>query len=332
MKRVGFLMEKISDLDNLYLAFRKSIKGKRRKAEVRRFAEHLDSNLSEMRRDLIDGSIAVGDYRYFTIYDPKKRTICAAPIRERILQHAIMNVCHQYFDRTLIDSTYAARKGKGVYAALDRAVMAMSRHKYTVKMDFRKYYDSIDHRILKRKLRRMFKDEALLALFDKIIDSYCVANGKGLPIGNLTSQYFANVYLSELDHMSKETWRVSEYIRYMDDILIAGNDNDMLRKCVRQMYDYSSSSLGLILKPPIFRKSDDGQVFLGYKVMPFRYVLSGRSKKRFRSKLLAYDRYLKTGVWTDDEYEEHILPLLSFVKHASSESFRRACISINTGC
>lgn len=328
MKRVGHLMEQIASLDNLYLAYHKAVRGKQRKQEVLSFAEHFDENIQTMRNSLLSDSITVGEYRYFTIYDPKERVICAAPFRERVLQHAIMNVCHQYFDRRLIDTTFATRKGKGVYAAIDKSVKAMSQYDYSVKLDYRKYYDSIDHEILKGMLHRMFKDTALLALFDKIIDSYAASEGKGLPIGNLTSQYFANLYLSNLDHKVKEQWHVAEYIRYMDDILMVDNDRDLLKQCVNNMTEYSKVELKLTLKPPIFRKTKDGQVFLGYKIFPYHYRLSGRSKKRFRSKLLKYDKLLKCGIWSEMQYEEHILPLLSFVLHADSNAFRKACMKI----
>lgn len=328
MKRVGYLMEQITSLDNLYLAYQKACRGKRSKREVLQFAVNFDENIQLMRQEIADGTIEVGDYHYFTIHDPKERIICAATFRERILQHAMMNVCHPFFDKRLIDATYATRKGKGVYAALDKAVDAMSHYEYSVKLDFRKYYDSIDHEVLKMRLRRMFKDKALLSLFDKIIDSYRKNEGIGLPIGNLTSQYFANAYLSELDHRAKEEWKATIYIRYMDDILIAGNDKDVLMQCVMQMKEFASHKLHLTFKPPIFRRSKDGQVFLGYKVLPFHYKLSGRSKRRYRSKLLKYDKLLNVGKWNERQYEEHILPLMSFARHAESKSFRRACLII----
>ena len=328
MKRTGNLTEKIATLDNLYLAFKKAQRGKQTKAEVREFAENLEANMAQMRQEILDGTIAVGEYRYFKIRDPKERVISAAPFRERVLQHAIMNICHDYFDRTLIDTTYATRKGKGLYAALDKAVEAASHYKYLVKLDYRKHFDSIDHEVLKRRLRRMFKDKALLTLFDRIIDSYCVAPGKGLPIGNLTSQYFANLYLSDLDHRVKEQWKAPIYIRYMDDILLAGNDKEELKRCVELMTDYSAHQLLLTFKPPVYRKSADGQVFLGYRVLPYHCKLSGRSKRRFRSKLLTYDRLLGEGRWSQSQYQEHMLPLLSFAQHAESKPFRRACMAI----
>lgn len=330
MKRTGYLKEQIVSLDNLYEAYHKACKGKHRKQEVLEFAARFDDNMRLLREGLIDGSISVGSYHYFTISDPKVRTICAASFRERIIHHAIINICQPHFDRTLIDSTYATRKGKGVYAALTKAKEVLSKYPYTVKLDFRKYYDSIDHDILKQKLRRLFKDQWLLNLFDKIIDSYEKEHGKGLPIGNLTSQYFANHYLSLLDHKAKERWDVPVYIRYMDDILMAGADKESISYAVNEMISFSHNELRLTLKPPIYRKSKDGQTFLGYKVLPYRIQLSGRSKKRFRTKLLEYEKRFSIGIWTESVYQEHVLPLVSFVQHAESKAFRKACLQIHT--
>ncbi len=328
MKRTGHLTEKIAARDNLYLAFIKARRGKQMKAEVKAFAKDLDVNISQMSREILDGTVAVGDYRYFKIRDPKERVISAAPFRERVLQHAIMNVCHDIFDRTLIDTTYATRRGKGLYAALDKAVKAASHYEYLVKLDFRKHYDSIDHEVLKRRLRRMLKDKTLLALLDRIIDSYNVAEGKGLPIGNLTSQYFANLYLSDLDHKVKELWKADIYIRYMDDILIAGNDKAALKRLVGLMTEYATQELKLTFKPPVYRRVADGQVFLGYRVLPYHCKLSGRSKRRFRSKLTTYNRLLAEDKWDELQYQEHIVPLLAFTMHAESRSFRKSCLAI----
>ncbi|MBQ9363485.1 MAG: hypothetical protein IJT97_08745 [Bacteroidaceae bacterium] len=328
MKRVGFLTERIADLDNLYLAFVKACRGKQRKQEVLEFRREFDRNISGLRQQILTGDVKVGNYHYFTIHDPKERTICAAPFVERVLHHAIMNVCHEHFDRSLIPDTYATRPGKGVYAALDRAVYAATHYRYLAKLDFRKYYDSINHDVLKRKLQRKFKDKTLLGIFAHIIDSYHADTGVGLPIGNLTSQYFANVYLSDFDHRAKERLHVPVYIRYMDDILMAADSKPFLVECVRSLNASAQNDLHLKLKPPIYSPADRGVVFLGYKVLPYHYVLSGRSKRRFRTKLITYEKRLLSGEWTESEYAEHILPLVSFVAHADSRNFRKSCLDM----
>jgi len=323
MKRQCHFKERILDLDNLYLAYCKARRGKQQKSEVVDFAAHLDSNLLEIREALDQGTPSLGHYHYFTIHDPKERRICAAPFRERVVHHAIMNVCHDTFDRTLIETTYATRKGMGVYAALDKAKEGMARYPYSVKLDVRKYYDSVSHTVLKNRLRRMFKDPWLLALFDHIIDSYG-EDDKGLPIGNLTSQYMANLYLSDLDHRAKEQWRIPLYIRYMDDIMMLSDDSFSLRQCVKECTVYAKEKLRLTLKPPIYRQAKEGQLFLGYKILPHYCLLSGRSKRRFRSKLLRYERRYECGQWDEQTLAQHVLPLVAFTQHAACRGFRES--------
>lgn len=327
MKRVGNLTDRIAELDNLYLAYCKARRGKQTKKEVIRFSENLDKNLLQLRSEILEGNVDVGHYHFFKIYDPKERLICAASFRERVLHHAIMNVCHPYFDRRLIADTYATRKGKGVFAALDKVEKAVAQCRYVVKLDFRKYYDSISHDVLKHHLQKMFKDKRLLRIFGLIIDSYHVDEGYGLPIGNLTSQYFANTYLAELDHKCKEIWKVKYYVRYMDDIFMADHSKRVLKFCVDK-YRAASAELFLNLKPPVFSVSSVGVDFLGYKMVKGCRSLTGRSKRRFRSKYLKYDRNLKNGKWDEATYKEHILPLLSFVMHAETLSFRQSCQNI----
>lgn len=326
MKRVGNLIERIADLENLYDAFRKASKGKQRKKEVLEYQKLLDENISTLRKQILSGDVEVGNYHYFTIYDPKERIICAADFKERILHHAIVNVCMPYFDSSLIDTTYATRKGKGVYAALDKAIYAFSHFNNSLKLDFRKYYDSIDHDILKRLLRRKFKDGRLLLIFDAIIDSYAVDSGRGLPIGNLTSQYFANAYLSPLDHYVKEVLKAPVYIRYMDDILLVADNKDRLKSMYDKLREYAERQLNLYLKPPIFKETTVGQNFLGYKIKPYRCELSGRSKRRYRKKLLLYGKLFEEQLWNEQTFHEHLLPLVAFVKHAESCNFRNTCL------
>lgn len=315
-------MCQIADYDNVQLAFVKSCRGKQCKKEVKDFKKDYDNNIREICSSLMSGSISIGNYSYFKIYDPKERLICAASFRERVIHHAIMNICHKYFDRTLIYDTYATRKGKGGYKALDKAVASISKYRYIAKLDYKKYFDSIDHEILKKKLRRLFKDNRLLAIFDEIIDSYSVSNGRGLPIGNLTSQYFANYYLSSIDHHMKESIREPIYIRYMDDVLIMDNNRERLKKAVEMMRHYSTE-LKLHLKEPVYANNIEGVTFLGYLVKPYRLELNGKSKKRFLRKFKECELNFEKGIFDENEYHQHILPLMAFVEHSCSMSFRR---------
>lgn len=326
MKREGNLKERIVDIDNVALAAHKAFRGKRGKAEVKDFVKDFNRNISVLRDKIESGNIVVGDYHYFTIYDPKERIICAANLEERILHHAIMNVCHTRFDKSLVYDTYATRPGKGVYAALDRAQRAMCRYNYYAKLDVRKYYDNIDHVILKSAIKRLFKDKWLLGIFERIIDSYSVQPGKGIPIGNLTSQYFANIYISALDHYMKEVIRVPLYVRYMDDVLMFCNDKCILRDYVSAFVRYARCENGLEIKQPLLGKCSSGVSFLGYKVMPGYMLLNGRSKKRFRAKLNEYCKMYSMGNIGDEELSLRLVPLIAFTRHAKSMGFRRACV------
>lgn len=327
MKRAGNLVSKVSDSDNLLLAFHKAAKGKRHKQEVKEYSDNLEDNLYRLSMQIEQGNVSVGDYKYFYIKDPKLRMICAASFPERVLHHAIMNVCHDVFERHFIHTTYATRPGKGVYAALDRACKAMKKYPYVCKFDVRHYFDSIDHTILKKKLCRLFKDKILLQIFFKIIDSYeRTEQNKGLPIGNLTSQYFANYYLSDFDHWCKETLHIGEYVRYMDDFLVFHSDCSQASNCNKTINNYMKSNLDLQLKPMVFARTTQGVSFLGYHISKTKILLNSRSKRRLRTKMSLYEKLFENNVWSPREYTEHITPLLSFSRYAYSKGLRSRII------
>ena len=323
MKRTGCLFDKLTDYDNLVDSFHKASKGKITRKDVLDFATDFDENITRFRQSIIEDTIEIGKYHFFTIYDPKCRKICAASFPERILHHAIINVCGERFDRNLIYDTFATRKGKGTYAALDRARCYLKKYPYAVKLDFKKYYDSICHQVLKDKLRRLFKDARLLSLFDRIIDSYEVSPGRGLPIGNLTSQYFANHYLSEIDHLMREQVKVEGYVRYMDDILMMSTSKSELKASVNVL-NRKSSEVGLSIKSPLYVHSTNGVNFLGYRLFPHVYVLSSRSKRRYAAKMRQYHELYAEGIWTEADLNRHLLPLTAFALHGNNHSFRKS--------
>lgn len=187
----------------------------------------LAGNLAELKAGLENGAYPIGDYHRFTIHDPKEREICAARFGERVLHYALMNICEPYFDKWLSPLTYACRKDKGQLAAVARAQMNAAKFAWFLKCDFKKYFDSIPHEELKHLLRTKFKDARLLAWFDRLIDTYETEKGKGLPIGNLTSQHFANLYLDRLDRFLKPQKGRRGYVRYMDDFIVWSNDKEL---------------------------------------------------------------------------------------------------------
>lgn len=325
MKRENDLIPLIANPDNLRLAFWKARKAKDGKLEVADFRKSLDKNLLLLCNELLSGNMQVGNYHYFTIYDPKERKICAATFRERVLHHALMNVCHDNFEKYQISDSYASRIGKGTYAALERASVFQRKFKWFLKLDVRKYFDSIDHKILKSMLLKRFKDKALLHVFFQIIDSCQSIAGKGLPIGNLTSQYFANHYLAFADHYIKEQLQVSAYVRYMDDMVIWADNKNSLLNIGIEFQKFIESELSLPLKPFCLNSTEKGLPFLGYVLFPTTVLLNNRSRKRFKTRMKQYTYKLNNEEWSQKEYQAHVLPLIAFVKHANTFGLRTKC-------
>lgn len=323
MKRAGQLIYKIADPDNLRLAYWKARKGKEDRVEVQSFLSNLDENLSILRTQLLSGEVEVGNYHYFKIYDPKERMICAAAFPERVLHHALMNICHPIFENFQIYDSYATRKDKGTYAALSKAQRFQYQNEWFLKMDIRKYFDSIDHKILLSLLQKRFKDQYVLHIFHQIITSYETTTGKGLPIGNLTSQYFANYYLAFLDRYIKQELLHRAYVRYMDDMVFWHSEKSYLLDLKKKIGAFLNVDLQLDLKIAAINKNTQGLNFIGYRIFKDYTLLSKRSKIRFKKKFKRYADFLQHGKWSEEEYQDHILPLLSFATYAKTYRLRQ---------
>ena len=211
MKRTASLFSQIVDYENLRLAWLKARKGKTSKKSVQNFSRNVNKNLQVIHDRMIASPPVLSKYIQFKIYDPKERMISVVPFPDRVMHHAIMNVLEPVFERQFIFHTYACRKEKGTHAAARYAFKCAGRSEFFLKLDVRKYFDSIDHTVLKQFLCRIIKDARCLELLFGVIDSYKIdfegesaGRKKGLPIGNLTSQFFANFYLSALDHFILE--------------------------------------------------------------------------------------------------------------------------------
>ena len=298
MRRATGLFDRIATPGNLLSAFLAARKGKASRAEVRRFEANLDGNLADLRERLLAGTCRFDRYSHFTIQDPKERVISVAPFGDRVLHHALMDVCAPVFERAQIFDSYACRPGKGTRAALERAAALARRFPFYLKLDVRKYFGSISHERLKVLLSRLFKEPRLLALFDAVIDGYSpYAEGAvaGVPIGNLTSQYFANHYLAGLDHCVKESLRVRGYVRYMDDMVLWGRSSRELLGWDGAVRRFCNERLGLDLKPACINRSGVGLPFLGFVVLPGQLRLSSRSCRRARRRLKSCQAALRRG-------------------------------------
>jgi hypothetical protein len=243
-----------------------------------------------------------------------------------------MNICHPVFEDFQIFDSYATRLGKGQYAALERAQKFARTHRWYCKLDVRKYFDSIRHDILLQKLEQKFKDKQVLVIFRMIISSYCSSPGKGVPIGNLTSQYFANYYLGFADRFIKEKLKVQAYIRYMDDMVFFGQSREDLLRVTRFFINFLLVELGLEVKPVCLNQLAKGIPFLGYVVFPNLLRLHKNSRKRFIEKMKKYQVKLDEEIWDQARYARHVIPLIAFTEHANTVSLRRQVLcKLETG-
>jgi RNA-directed DNA polymerase len=323
MKRAGRLMERVLDRETLREAYARASRGKRTKRDAVAFGMQLDENLAGLARDLAAGTYTVGPYHQFTIFDPKQRLITAPCFRDRVLHHAVILVCEPVFERFLIADTFACRRGKGREAAVERARHFARRHPWFLKLDIRKYFDSIDHEVLLGLLARKFKDRRLLDLFGRTVDSYEVAPGRGVPIGSLTSQHFANFYLGWLDRFVKEDLRAGGYVRYMDDFVVWGENRTWLSIVRHRVAEFLERELSLGLKPePYINRCRIGMDFLGNRVYPSHVTLNRRGRIRFRRKLCALEREHAAGRLDEPELQQHATALIAFARAGATSSWR----------
>lgn len=303
MKTHKYLFATIIAFENLLLAAQQAAAGKREQFNVMDFFYRLEANLWHLQEELQTQTYQPGDYSTFKIYEPKPRMISAAPFRDRVVHHALINVIAPLFERSFIFDSYANRLGKGTHRAIRRYQHFLRDHRYVLKCDIKKYFPSIDHEILKKLMRRSIADARTLWLIDLIIDrsnpqeevgDYFPGDDlftpherrKGLPIGNLTSQFFANVYLNPLDHFIKEVLRCLAYLRYVDDFVLFSNNKAELWKWWEQIAGFLQN-FRLKLHPHhcyIF-PARVGWLFLGQQVFRTHRRLAAANVRRFKKRL-----------------------------------------------
>jgi len=328
MKRTGLLFESNADFGALCAAARRAARGKGETHSAASFIFHLETEVLKLQREILDDSYRPRPYRTFFVSDPKPRTISAADFRDRVAHHALCSALEPLFERAAISDSYACRPGKGTHAAVRRAQAFAGRFSYFLKLDIRKFFENADHSVLKRGLRRLVKDWRLLQLADRIIDHGAPGSpeGKGLPIGNLTSQHFANHYLSALDHFVKETLRTQGYVRYMDDMLLYSDSKYFLRAAHRRIDEFVKTDLRLDLKSEatVLAPVSEGVPFLGLRLWPQLIRLDGPAKRRLIRDLRMGARGLADGRIDEDDLAASMRSRLGHAAHANTLELRRS--------
>jgi retron-type reverse transcriptase len=340
MKRYGHLWDELISFSSLLRAANKARRGKRFRRDVARFHFDLEHELWQLHEELTGKTYTPEGYNTFWIYEPKRRLISAAPYRDRVVHHALTQVLEPMFEPSFIHDSYACREGKGTHAAVRRAQNYARRFRYVWKADIRKFFPSLDHEILKSLVARKIKDPHVTWLVDKIVDHSNSQEPvtmwfpgddlftpgerrRGLPIGNQTSQFFANVYLDPMDHFIKETLGAGGYVRYVDDFLVFSNDKANLAIMRRRLTDFLVR-LRLKLHP---RKNTvfpvtEGIRFLGYRVFPTHRLLIKENVRRFRrrARKMQAEFAVRELDWPDIRQR-----LMSWVGHARQANTHVLC-------
>lgn len=277
--------EEVISLENLFAAWREFKRGKTGRADVQAFGFRLEDNIFALHEALSGGVYHHGGYEEFIVCDPKRRVIHKASIVDRLVHHAVVRVIERSFDRGFIFDSWSCREGKGTHRAVDRfQAMAWTASRndtlavWALKLDVRKFFASVDQAVLLRLIEGHVRDARLLRLIRDIVSSFPA----GLPIGNLTSQLFANVYLNELDQFVKHRLRIHGYVRYCDDFILIHTDRAVLLRALPAIRDFLGQSLQLSLHPDKIelRRYNQGVDFLGYVCFPRYRVLRTVTKRR----------------------------------------------------
>lgn len=287
--------EDIIGLENLFAAWGEFVRGKRNKKESREFQFNLIDNILQLREELANLTYIHGGYHAFNISDPKPRNIHKAIVRDRVLHHAVYRQLYPFFDKAFIADSYSCRLNKGAHRGMSRlkkfvlqASKNHSRTAWVLKCDIKKFFASIDHKILSGILAGLISDKNTLWLLNSIIGSfYSLSEGKGLPLGNLTSQLFCNIYMNEFDQFIKHELQVKYYIRYADDFIVISDNKKELLNLIPLISKFLKETLHLSLHPKkIFIKTmASGVDFLGWINLPYARVLRKTTERRMLRRL-----------------------------------------------
>jgi hypothetical protein len=317
----------------LLAAARRAARGKKRRPEVARLLWNIEPEILALQAELSTGVWRPGPSRRFVIHDPKEREITAAPFRDRVVHHAVCTAVGPVLERAAIEHSYACRPGKGVHSAVRQCQRFCQSMRFFLKCDIRGFYSSVDHSVLMRLLCRVLKDRPMLDLLGLIVDTGGVASaggagGRGLPIGNLTSQYFANFILTGLDLFVLQELRPGGYVRYMDDFALFDDGRGRLRAMLGRIRAFLREERGLELKEPanLLTRAAVGVPFLGLRVFPGTLRLRRRKIRRFRD--LARTRIAEylAGERDDASLQASLGSIMAHVEMGGSPGLRRAIL------
>jgi len=326
------IFDKIISLENLFSAWDKFKGDKQKKRDVQRFEWQLEENIFQLHRDLRYKRYKHGAYVSFYIHDPKQRHIHKAIVRDRILHHAVFNVLNPIFEPTFIPNSLSCRIDKGTHKGidiLDKTLKQISNNSFkpcfALKCDIKKFFETVDHSILLSIIHKRIKDADAVRLLEEIIESFIsqystLFKRKGLPIGNLTSQLFANIYLNEFDQFIKHKLKIKHYIRYTDDFVIISEDKLYLGNLIKPIHSFLSDKLALELHPKkiTIRKFHQGIDFLGYIVLPHHRLLRTKTKQRIFRKLKKRIKEYKKGIINKRTLEQSFQSYLGVLSHANT--------------
>jgi retron-type reverse transcriptase len=335
-KTYGRLYNRICEFGNLHQAYLKARRNKRYRAEVLAFSAHLEEELLQLQQELLTGTYHTGTYRRFEVREPKRRLVAALPFRDRVVQHALYNIIEPIFESRFIHDSYACREGKGTHAGADRVTAFLRKaHRehgqvWILKGDIAHYFPSVDHQVLLAIIERTIRCDATMGLVREIVDSWHTAGarGRGIPIGNLTSQLFANLYLNELDQFVKHELRQRHYARYMDDFVVIGGDKAALNGLRQDITEFLAEklALGMNSKTKIFAAAQ-GVDFLGYRIWATHRLLRKGSIKRMKHALRHFIRLYAGGDITLGRINASVQSWLGHCSHADTYNLRKRLLA-----
>ena len=319
VKKVKNVWHKIVDDANIEWAYRKAKKGKSKYNAVRYIEAHKEECLKQVKQLLVEGKFTTGEYKLKIIKEPKEREIFVLPFfPDRIVQHAIINVLEPIFVKLFIKDSYACIDGRGIHKGSLRIMEFVRKNKYCLKMDIRKFYPSINHNILMRILERKIGDKKLLCLLEDIVRS--IPGETNVPIGNLTSQWFGNLYMNELDTFIKHKLKIKCYLRYCDDFALFSNDKKQLNEAKHQIIKFLNEELNLTLSKCDLFQTSQGVDFLGYRHFR-KYILIRKSTvKRVKKRLVKVKKAYLEGKMPHDKFRSVVASTDGWFKWANSHN------------